>query len=88
VHRDQTVFAVSERDIDKVQQYSSIDHLTRERNQQNMTPMEESAAMRMMREQEEAMKQRALERQHAATLRSMEYEKKNEAAKAMFLRIT
>jgi len=88
VHRDQTVFAVSERDIDKVQQYTSMDHLVRERGTQNMTPMEEMAAMQMMREQEEAMKKRTLERQHAANLRSMEYEKKNETAKSMFLRLT
>jgi hypothetical protein len=90
VHRDQTVFAVSERDIDGVQQYSSMDHLTRDRNLQNQSvkPMEEAAAMRMMMEQEEGMKKRAAERQHAANLRSMEYEKKNESAKAMFLRLT
>jgi len=90
VHRDQTVFAVSEQDLANVQQYTSVDHLTRERGLQNQTavPMEETAAVRMMREQEEAMKKRAAERQHAANLRSMEYEKKNEMAKAMFLRLT
>jgi len=87
VHKDQTVFAVSESDYNKMQRYGSIDQLNQARNGQNLAPMEKTMAENQMYQQEEMMKQQAAARQHAAQLRSMEYEEKNKAILANFLRI-
>ena len=52
VHKDQTIFAVSERDISKVPQYSSVDHYSRERNRQSLTPLEKQEAQRILQQRE------------------------------------
>jgi len=42
VHKDQTIFAVSENDFQKVPKYSSVDHFVRERSKQTLTPLEKN----------------------------------------------
>jgi len=87
VHKDQTVFAVSEQDYAKMQHYGSIDQLNSVRNAQNLTPMEKQVAEKQMMEKEAFAQQQAAARQHAAQLRSMQYEEKNRAVLANFMRI-
>jgi len=88
VHKDQTVFAVSERDFSKMQTYSSMDHLQRERGSMNLTPIEKTQAEQMMAEREEAVKQQMLAKKHAADLRSMEYAEKNKSVMSAFFHLT
>ena len=87
VHKDQTVFAVSERDFEKVQRYSSIDHLQRERSM-NLTPIEKAEAERMMEEKESAIQKMMLAKQHADNLKSMEYAEKNKSVMSHFFQLT
>ena len=47
VHKDQTVFAVSESDFDKIQTYSSVEQLNRARGQQ-LIPLEKDEAQKMI----------------------------------------
>jgi hypothetical protein len=88
VHKDQTVFAVGERDFAKVKTYGSIDQLQQERGSMNMTPIEKSQAERMLLEQEQQMKQQMLVKQHTDKLRSLEYEKKNKSVLSSFFQLT
>ena len=48
VHKDETVLAVSERDFNKVKQYSSVDHFMRERGNQSLTPLEKPEAEKLL----------------------------------------
>jgi hypothetical protein len=87
VHKDQTVFAVGERDFAKVRVYGSTDELQKERGT-SMKPLEKSQAERMLLEQEARIKQQMLAKQHAASLRSLEYEKKNRSVLSTFLQLS
>ena len=87
VHKDQTVFSVSERDFDKVKKYSSMDHLQRERGADRLTPIEKTKAENILAEQEEEMRKRMLSRQHASQLQSMQYVEKNKNVLSAFLQL-
>jgi hypothetical protein len=87
VHKDQTVLAVSERDLSKIHQYESSEHLMRERSAQSIAPLEKAAAEAIIQMREKEYKERMLAKQHAATLESMTYAQKNKDVVASFLQI-
>lgn len=87
VHKDQTVFAVGERDFSKMRVYNSTDELQKERGV-SMNPLEKGEAERILFEQENRVKQQMIAKQHAANLRSLEYEKKNRSVLSSFLQLT
>ena len=87
VHKDQTVFAVGERDFAKMRVYNSTDELQKERGV-SMNPLEKGEAERILFEQENRVKQQMIAKQHAANLRSLEYEKKNRSVLSSFLQLT
>jgi hypothetical protein len=83
VHKDQTVFAVSEKDYDSVKKYSSVDHLKTDRG--SYAPEEKTDTERAFEEQR---RDRLIKKQHEATLKSMEYAKKNSDVLGSFLQIS
>jgi hypothetical protein len=87
VHKDQTVLAVSEKDINNVQLYSSIDQYNRVRGQQTLTPLEKSEAERILSTQEQQFKQRIMQKEYQSNLRTMEYEQKNKTVLSSFLQL-
>jgi len=87
VHKEQTIFAVSERDIEKVPVYSSVDHYNRERSKQMARPLEKEQAEKMLSDQERQYRELMMKKEHAAKLRTMEYEEKNKSVLAHFLRL-
>jgi len=87
VHKDQTIFAVSERDYQKTPQFSSVDHYVRERNKDSMTPLEKEKAELMLSQQERQYREMMMKKEHAAKLKSMEYEQKNKMVLGNFMRI-
>ena len=88
VHKDQTVFSVSERDFARVQTYTSTEHLARERGRQDLNPMVQRDAERMWEVQQKEHAANIARKQHEATLKTMEYEKKNRDIIGNFLRLT
>ena len=87
VHKDQTVFAVSERDINKVQQYSSVDHFMRERGKQSLSPLEKQEAETLLAQQDTTYRQRMMQKEYDAKKQTMQYEEKNKSVLSNFLRI-
>ena len=85
VHKDQTVFSVSERDFEKVQQYSSVDHFVRERSKMPLDPMEKQKAEQMLASREKKMQEQMMKRQYLANLQTMQYEEKNKAVLSAFM---
>ena len=88
VHKDQTVLAVSERDFDKMQKFSSMDHLQRERGSLNVQHVDRKEHERFFDEQQQVLKERMAAKQHQASLKSLEYTEKNKSVMAQFLRLT
>ena len=87
VHKDQTVFAVGERDFQNVTKYASVDHFMQERSKQTMTPLEKTDAESMLSKQDQEYRQRMMQKEYAAKLRTMEYEEKNKAVLGQFLQL-
>lgn len=87
VHKDQTVFGVSEKDIHRVQQYASVDHMMRERGKQSLTPLEKQEAERILAQQNQQYREQMMHKEYADKLRTMQYEEKNKTVLATFMRI-
>lgn len=85
VHKDQTVFAVSERDYAKCKKYNSQEELRQARGSQVLTPMEKQEAERILRKREQEERERLLAKQHNSNLTTMDYEQKNKTVLASFL---
>jgi len=88
VHKDQTVFAVSERDYNNVPKYSSVDHFMRERGRQTLTPLEKQDAEQLLQHQEQMYRQKMMNKEYADSLRTSQYEEKNKAVLSNFLRLS
>lgn len=87
VHKDQTVFSVSERDINKVQQYSSIDHFMRERGKQTLTPLEKQEAEYILAMKDKQYRERLIQKEYQANLKALENAEKNKTVLSSFLRL-
>lgn len=86
VHKDQTVFSVNERDIDKVPRYNSVDAYQRARGN-GYVPMESSEANQLLESQERMYQEKMRQKQYQSQLRTMESEQKNKTVLSNFLRI-
>ena len=87
VHKDETVFSVSERDYQKVTKYSSVDHIMRERGQQSTAPLSKPESERMLAQQDQLYREKRMKKEYSANLQNMEYEEKNKSVLSNFLRI-
>ena len=87
VHKDQTVFAVSERSFDQMPQYKNVGQLQQSRGSQDMTPLDKTEAMRQLSVQEQRAQQQFYEREYASKLQSMQYVDKNKKVMAHFLQL-
>jgi hypothetical protein len=87
VHKDQTIFAVSENDYQNVPQFTSVDHYVRERSKVSMTPLEKEEAELLLSQQERQYRETMMKKEHAAKLKSMEYEQKNKTVLGNFMRL-
>ena len=85
VHKDQTVFGVSEKDIHKVQQYTSVDHMMRERGKQSLTPLEKQEAERILAQQNTQYQEQMMQKEYADKLKTMQYEEKNKSVLSTFM---
>jgi hypothetical protein len=88
VHKNETVLAVSERDFNKVKQYSSVDHFMRERGNQSLTPLEKPEAEKMLSMKEQQYRERMMNKEHSSHLQTIQYAEKNKAVLSQFLRLT
>lgn len=87
VHKDQTVFAVSEREYDAMAKYNNVEQYSRARGAQTLTPLETQHAQKILMEQENLRKQQMAQRQHKAFNQTKEYEQKNNSVLAAFLQL-
>lgn len=90
VHKDQTVFAVSENDIHKVKKYSSMDHLIRERgmNSKEYIPIEKSKCEELFKLEEKQRTEYFMKKQHKSYLKTNDFQNKNQTILSTFLNLT
>lgn len=88
VHKDETIFSVSETDFNKVTQYTSTDQLQQSRAQQNLDPLDKSAAMRRLESQETLRREQFMKREYHAKLQTIQNEEKSKKVMSHFLHLT
>lgn len=87
VHKDQTVFAVSESDYRNVPKYRNTQEYERARSVANIQPIENEKAQQMMHEQEKILEQKMKHKQYKSELDSMRYNEVNKQVMSNFLRL-
>jgi hypothetical protein len=85
VHKDQTVFSVSEADFAKVPKYASVDQYNQARAETAGKPLDKTEAEAILANREREMQEKMMQRQYQSSLRTMEYEQKNKNVMASFL---
>jgi hypothetical protein len=85
VHKDQTVFSISESDYGKIPKYASVDQYNRARTEQEGKPMERTEAETILANREREMQEKMMQKQYQSNLKTMEYEQKNKDVMASFL---
>jgi hypothetical protein len=87
VHKDQTVFSVSENDIHNVTKYTSADHLMRERGRQQLTPFEKEESEKILSMQNKQYREQIMQKEYDDKLKTMQYADKNKVVMSNFLRL-
>jgi hypothetical protein len=85
VHKDQTVFAVSESDYAHVPKYNSVDQYQRTRNQEK--PMEKTHATQILEEQERTRQERMAKKRFEDIKQTQQFEEKNKSILSRFLHL-
>jgi hypothetical protein len=85
VHKDQTVFLVSDSDMANVQTYTSVDQYKNAR--ETVSPMEKTDAERMFALEEHNKRERMMQKEHIAHLKSLDYAEKNKKVMSSFLQL-
>jgi len=88
VHKDQTVFSVSEKDYNNVKKYSSVDHFMRERGKESLTPLEKQEAEQLLMQQDKTYREQMMQKEYNSKMKSMQYAEKNKNVISSFLHIT
>ena len=86
VHKDQTVFAVSESDLNKRVQYKSVDQFVRDRDG-GVAPLSKIEAAQLLERQQKEKEQLIMNKQHRDFMLQKEYESKQQAVRAAFLQL-
>ena len=84
VHKDETIFAVSEKDISKVKVYSSPEQLMQVRGTQ-IDPLDKRASEQMIQQEYQQHKSNIQQKQYNAYQNTMRNEEKNKQVLANFL---
>ena len=87
VHKDQTVFAVSESDLNKRVQYKSVDQFVRDRDGGNQAPLSKMEASQLLERQQKEKEQLMMNKQHRDFMLQKEYEAKQKSVRAAFLQL-
>jgi hypothetical protein len=88
VHRDQTVFAVSEKDFSNVPQYKSIDQYINAREQNKGIAMSKEHSTAVLEKQQREYEQLMMHKQQRDLLLQKEYEAKQKNVQAAFMKIS
>lgn len=89
VHKDQTVFMVSETDLDNVPKYGSVDAYKTERtqNQNQWKPVEKAEGERVLSEQEQIRREIMMRKAEHARIQENAYVEKNRKVMSAFLQL-
>jgi len=86
VHKDHTVFSISEKDVSKMKTYDSVDDYRKTR-EQGYAPLEKVEAENILKNREKEMQEKIMKKKYQSDLRTLENIEKNKKIHATFLQI-
>jgi hypothetical protein len=87
VHKDRSIFSVSESDLSNVKMYNSVEQFVKERGS-NITPLDKSQSEQLMNQNKMEYERNIMKKQYASKIQSMEYAQKNKSVLSAFLHIS
>jgi hypothetical protein len=87
VHKDETVFQVSESDYQNMTSYKNVEEYGHARSSQHFEQISKDQSERMLQQKEQERSAKIQQYQRRAYEQGLENERKQEAIKAMFLRL-
>jgi hypothetical protein len=88
VHKDQTVFSVSEKEFQHVKQFNSVDHYVTAREKETLTPMQKSQAEQHFNDERLLNEQLMRKKQFKSQVESEQAHQRSQAMLSNFLRIS
>ena len=88
VHKDQTVFSVSEKEFQNVKKFNSVDHYITTREKETLTPMQKSQAEQHINDERLLNEQLMRKKQFKSQIESEQAHKRSQAMLSNFLRIS
>lgn len=86
VHKDESIFSVSESDIEKVKIHNSVESLNRERSSQ-LTPMQKEHAEQLFEQNRLKHQEKIMQKEYASKIENMSYQEKNKQILSKFLQL-
>ena len=87
VHKDQTVFSVSEKEFQHVKKFHSVDHYVSTREKEPLTPMQKNQAEKHFHDERMLHEQLMRKKQFKSQIESEQAHKQSQAMLSTFLRI-
>jgi hypothetical protein len=88
VHKDETVFSVSENDITKVKQYRNVDEYKNTRGNQSLDPLSEHESNKLLNNRYENHVENIRKHEQNSIMQTIKNEENNKKFMANFLRLT
>lgn len=87
VHKDQTVFAVSESDYQNIPKYDSVEQFNRERGKFSYDPLDKKKAQQILDQQQAIYMEQMMRKEYQAKLQTEKFAEKNKTVLASFLQL-
>jgi hypothetical protein len=86
VHKDQTIFAVGEKDFHNIPKYASVDDYASQRAKP-VEALSEAESLKHLSHQESIMRERYSQNLHKSTMDTMKFQDKNKQILASFMKL-
>lgn len=88
VHKNETIFAVREKDYDNIKKYSSVEQYTVARNINDVSLKNDDENLRILKEKETEFQNKMILKQYQSKKKELEMENKNKSILSYFLQLT
>lgn len=88
VHKNETVFSISEKEFDNVQKYNNVEQYVKSRDTIDIQPMTKTISEEILKKKDEEIRNKIIKKEYEMKKKQTEYENKNKSILSYFLQIT
>jgi hypothetical protein len=87
VHKNETVFSVSEKNMDNMKIFKNVEECAKSRNGEIFVSFDERHSTRILKEKEEEIRTKMLQKEYESKKKQLEFENKNKSIMSYFLQL-